>query len=363
MEFPRDSFLSLIKDSPDEYKKATTEYADRLLSKGLPVIFSLKHLGVLLNVEYRDMCMLVHFPDGYYAYFLIKKKKGGYRRIVVPYDNLKRIQRWILHNILSKIPVHKQCVGFMKGKNTLDNAKAHVGKKYIRKFDFKNFFESINARQVYYVFRNVGYSPSVSRCLASLCTLKIEDNKYDYLPSYKKIWFKDLHDTTIAVLPQGAPTSPALANIICYNLDKRFFCYALKNNLTYTRYADDVTFSCDDPSLLPNVSFVGKVVESEGLSLNEKKTGTYGQDSRQMVTGILIDGEKAHVPQKFKREIYRHLHFCKKYGTHEHFRHIAPDKSNPRAWIYGKIHYVNAIEPEEAKKMFALADELDWGIL
>jgi retron-type reverse transcriptase len=360
MEFPRDSFLSLIKDSPEEYKKATIDYADCLLSQGLPVIFSLKHLGVLLNVEYKEMCSLVHCTDGFYAYFLIKKRRGGYRRIVVPYENLKRIQRWILCHILSKVPVHQQCIGFVKGKNTLNNAKPHVGKEYIRKFDFKDFFESMNARQVYYVFRNVGYSPSVSHCLASLCTLKIGDNKYDYLQPYQKKWFKDLHDTAIPILPQGAPTSPALANIICNRLDKRFFCYAQKNKLTYTRYADDITFSCDVPSQLPKVSFVRKVVESEGLSLNDKKTGTYGRDSRQMVTGILIDGEKAHVPQKFRREIYRHLHFCKLYGAYEHFKHVAPDKSNPRAWLYGKIHYVNTVDPEEAKKMFALADELDW---
>lgn len=363
MEFPRDSFLTLIKDSPENYKQATIEYADNLSSKGLPVIFSLKHLCVLLDIKYQDMCRFIQMSDGFYAYFLIKKKSGGYRRIVVPYDNLKRIQRWILDNILLKVPVHEQCIGFRKGKSTVDNAKTHLGRKFIRKFDLKNFFETINAKQVYYVFRNIGYSPSVSRCLASLCTLKIQDNKFNHLPHYKKTWFKDLHEVSIPVLPQGAPTSPALANIICGELDKRLFAFALKHNVNYTRYADDLTFSCDDPSDLPKESFVRHVVKSEGLSLNEKKTGTYGQESRQMVTGILVDGNKVHIPRKFRREIYRHLHFCKKFGVYEHFKQVAPDKSNPRAWIYGKIHYINAVDQEEAKKMFMLADALDWGVL
>lgn len=363
MEFPRDSFLTLINNSPDEYKQVTINYADELIAKELPVIFSLKHLAVILNIEYVEMCRLVYFSYSFYAYFLIKKKSGGFRRIVVPYNNLKFIQRWILDNILAKVPVHQQCTGFVKGKNTMDNANPHVGKKFIRKFDFKNFFESINAKQVYYVFRNLGYSPSVSHCLASLCTIKIDDNKYKYMAPYKQVWFRDLHDTAIPVLAQGAPTSPALANIVCNRLDKRLFQYAMNNSLDYTRYADDLTFSCDNPAKLPKASFVRKVVESEGLELNERKTGTYGQNSRQMVTGILIDGQKPHIPQKFRREIYRHLHFCEKYGVYEHFNHVAPEKSNPRAWLYGKIYYVNAIDPEEAKKMFAKADALDWGVL
>lgn len=363
MEFPRDSFLELINKSPDDYKQATISYVDALIAKELPVIFSLKHLAVILNIEYNELCRQVYLSYSFYAYFLIKKKSGGYRRIVAPYKNLMFIQRWILDNILIKVPVHQQCTGFRKGMSTMDNAKPHIGKKYIRKFDIKNFFESINAKQVYYVFRNLGYSPSVSRCLASICTIKIDENKYKYMESYKQVWFKDLYDAPIPVLAQGAPTSPALANIICNRLDNRFFQYAIKNNVSYTRYADDLTFSSDDPEKLPNSSFVRKVVESEGFRLNDKKTGTYGQNSRQMVTGILIDGEKPHVPQKFRREIYRHLHFCAKYGVYEHFNHLTPEKSNPRAWLYGKIYYVNAIDPEEAKKMFKKADALDWGVL
>ena len=108
---------------------------------------------------------------------------------------------------------------------------------------------------------------------------------------------------------------------------------------------------------------IKKIVEEESLQLNYSKTGTYGPESRQMVTGILIDGEKPRVPQKFKRQIYRHLHFCEKYGPLAHFDHVMPGYSHARQWLYGKILYVYSIEPEIAKDMIAKANALDWGLL
>lgn len=362
-DFPRDSFLEATKDCQLDFQRVTVEYIDRLSKENVPVVFSLKHLAEHLGIDYIALRDLVRDRDGYYSYYLIKKKRGGKRRIVVPYENLKRIQRWILDNILEKQTVHPCCKGFIKGSNTLGNAKAHVGKKYIRKFDLKDFFESIDVRRVYGIFREIGYSPAVSYDLASLCTIKINDGKYNAIPQYKKLWFGHLNAIFYPVLAQGAPTSPALSNLICRKLDARMEKYAIKNGLNYSRYADDMTFSGDDLTKLPRLSFILKIVSEEGLKLNHKKTGTYGRDSRQEVTGVLVDGNKPRVPQKFKRQIYRHLHFCKKYGTWQHFEHIMPGVGYARQWLYGKIYYVNSIEPDEGKKMLALADNLDWGLM
>ena len=353
----------MINGSQPVFQKATIDYIDRLTKKQVPVIFSLKHLAEQLSVNYDELSYLMRFRDGYYSYYLIKKKRGGKRRIVVPYDNLKRIQRWILDNILEKEKVHPSCKGFIKGSNTLGNAKVHVRKKYIRKFDLKDFFESIDVRRVYGLFREIGYSPAVSNDLASLCTIKINDEKYKAMPPYKKLWFGHLNACSYPVLAQGAPTSPALANLICRKMDSRLEKFAIKNGLHYTRYSDDMTFSGDDLAKLPKAVFVMKIVREEGLQLNHKKTGTYGRDSRQEVTGVLVDGDLPRVPQKFKRQIYRHLHFCKKFGTWQHFEHVMPGVGHARQWLYGKIFYVNSIEPEEGKKMLALADGLDWGLM
>lgn len=362
-DFPRDSFIETIKSSQPKFKRVTVDYIDRLNKKQVPVIFSLKHLAELLSVDYFDLCDLIRYRDGYYSYFLIKKRNGGKRRIVVPYNNLKKIQRWFLDEILAKEMVHPCCKGFIKGGSTLSNAQAHVGKKFIRKFDLKDFFESIDVRRVYGVFREIGYSPAVSYDLASLCTLRISDGKYQAMPPFKKHRFGYLNAVKYPVLAQGAPTSPALSNLICRKMDARLERYAINNGLQYTRYADDLTFSGDDLEKLPKTSFVMKVVKEEGLKLNHKKTGTYGRNSRQEVTGVMVDSDKPRVPQKFKRQIYRHLHFCKKYGTWKHFEYVMPGVDHARQWLYGKIFYVNSIEPEEGKKMLALADALDWGLM
>lgn len=362
-DFPRDSFLQSIKDSRPEFKKATVEYIDALQKKNMPVIFSTKHLAILLGMEFTELTYLIRYRDGYYSYYLVKKRSGGKRRIVVPYQNLKRIQRWILAEILSKVAVHPQCKGFVKGSRTLDNAQPHVGKKYIKKFDLKDFFENIDVRRVYRVFREIGYSPAVSYDLASLCTISISDEKFNAMSKYKQHWFGYLNAVNYPVLAQGAPTSPALSNIIAKRLDDRLEKYAIMNYLQYTRYADDLTFSGDDLTKLPKVAFIKKVVAEERLRLNYKKTGTYGKESRQEVTGVMVNGDKPRVPQKFKRQIYRHLHFCKKFGAWQHFNHVMPGKGHARQWLYGKIYYVKSIEPDEGKKMLALADELDWGLM
>ena len=362
-DFPRDSFIETIKGSQPDFQRVTVDYIDRLNNEHVPVIFSLKHLAGQLNINYIELRHLIQFRDGYYSYYLVKKRSGGKRRIVVPYNNLKKIQRWILDEILAKENVHHCCKGFVKGGSTLNNAKAHIGKKYIRKFDLKDFFESIDVRRVYGIFREIGYSPAVSYDLASLCTIKICDEKYEAMPSFKKHWFGHLNASEYPVLAQGAPTSPALSNLICRKLDDRMEKYAIKNGLQYTRYADDMTFSGDDLTKLPKTAFVLKIVSEEGLKLNYKKTGTFGRNSRQEVTGVMVDGEKPRVPQKFKRQIYRHLHFCKKFGARQHFDHYKPGARHARQWLYGKIYYVNAIEPDEGKKMLALADGLDWGLM
>lgn len=363
MEYPRDLLIKEIEKAEKDYQSAVIRYVDALTSHDLPVIFSLKNLSFILDMEYCDLMKIVRGIDGYYAYYTIKKKRGGYRRIVVPYQNLKVVQRWILKEILEKGKVHSACKGFVKQRGIVDNAKPHIGKAYIRKFDLKNFFESINIRRVYGLFREFGYSKAVSYDLATLCTIKISDEKFEFLGGKQQYLLKDLHDIRYPVLAQGAPTSPMIANLVCRKLDARLEKYSIQNGIKYTRYADDLTFSADDPEKLPNVSFIRKVVEEEGLKLNESKTGTFGRDSRQIVTGILVDGEQVHLPQKFKREIFRHLHFCEKFGTRQHFQYVSPGKDNYREWLYGKIYFVNSVEPNVAKKMLEIADRLDWGIM
>lgn len=364
MGFPRNDYLTAAKDKKhsDEFISETLSYADGLDSKGLPVIFDQQHLSYLLCMEHRNLRQLVKSASSYYKYFAIKKRRGGLRRIMSPYSELRDVQTWIKENILDKIELPNCVKAFVKGRNIMENAKMHEGRKYILKVDITNFFESIGVRQVYVVFRKMGYDRSVAAWLANLCTAKIEDYKYEQLEDQEEIQklFNDLYHKSEPFLVQGAPTSPGLANIICNRMDKRMMGLANKHGFTYSRYADDMTFSADKKDRLPKVSMIRKIVETEGFHLNEEKIELLHEGNRQIVTGLLVDNH-VRVPGRYKKDIKRHIHFCLKYGGREHFHRIAPGKAFGKEWLAGRIRYIHSVEPETAKKLWAEFERIDWG--
>lgn len=364
MGFPRNDYLTAAKDKKhsDEFISETLSYADGLDSKGLPVIFDQQHLSYLLCMEHRNLRQLVKSASSYYKYFAIKKRRGGLRRIMSPYSELRDVQTWIKENILDKIELPNCVKAFVKGRNIMENAKMHEGRKYILKVDITNFFESIGVRQVYVAFRKMGYDRSVAAWLANLCTAKIEDYKYEQLEDQEEIQklFNDLYHKSEPFLVQGAPTSPGLANIICNRMDKRMMGLANKHGFTYSRYADDMTFSADKKDRLPKVSMIRKIVEIEGFHLNEEKIELLHEGNRQIVTGLLVDNH-VRVPGRYKKDIKRHIHFCLKYGGREHFHRIAPGKAFGKEWLAGRIRYIHSVEPETAKKLWAEFERIDWG--
>ena len=364
MGFPRNDYLTAAKDKKhsDEFISETLSYADGLDSKGLPVIFDQQHLSYLLCMEHRNLRQLVKSASSYYKYFAIQKRRGGLRRIMSPYSELRDVQTWIKENILDKIELPNCVKAFVKGRNIKENAKMHEGRKYILKVDITNFFESIGVRQVYVAFRKMGYDRSVAAWLANLCTAKIEDYKYEQLEDQEEIQklFNDLYHKSEPFLVQGAPTSPSLANIICNRMDKRMMGLANKHGFTYSRYADDMTFSADKKDRLPKVSMIRKIVETEGFHLNDEKIELLHEGNRQIVTGLLVDNH-VRVPGRYKKDIKRHIHFCLKYGGREHFHRIAPGKAFGKEWLAGRIRYIHSVEPETAKKLWAEFERIDWG--
>lgn len=364
MGFPRNDYLTqaTLQGHSDEFITATLEYADNLDGKGLPVIFDQHHLSYLLYMEHQDLQKLVRSASCYYKYFAIKKRSGGLRRIMAPYSELRDVQTWIKENILDKVVQPNYVTAFAKGRNIVGNAKMHEGRKFILKVDIANFFESIGVRRVYAAFKKMGYDKGVAAWLANLCTAKIEEYKYEHLEEQEEIQklFDELSQKAEPFMIQGAPTSPGLANIICYRMDKRMMGMAHKHGFNYSRYADDMTFSADEKEKLPKVGMIRKIVESEGFRLKEEKTELLHEGNRQIVTGLLVDG-KVRVPGHYKRDIKRHIHFCLKYGGREHFHRIAPYKAYGKEWLAGRIRFVHSVEPEAAKKMWAEFEKIDWG--
>lgn len=364
MGFPRNDYITKAQKAghSNDFIRATLCYADKLNAKELPVIFDRMHLAFLLLMDIHELLHYMRKTSNYYKYFAIKKRRGGLRRIIAPYSDLRRIQVWIKECILDKIKQPYYVTAFAKGRNILKNAQIHEGKKYILKLDIADFFESIGFKQVYSAFCRMGYTSDVSSCLAMLCTSKINEYKYSQLEEQKEIQalFDELRWKNEAFLIQGAPTSPALANIICYRMDRRIIGLSKGIKFNYSRYADDMTFSADNKYDLPKIGMVKRIVESEGFHLNEDKTELLHTGNRQIVTGLLVDG-RVRVPGKYKKDLQRHIHFCKKYGGREHFNRIAPGLAFGKEWLEGRIRYVYSIEPDVAKKLWSDFEEIDWG--
>lgn len=269
--------------------------------------------------------------DSYCEFQLCSGKK--IRKILSPSIKLKERQRWILRNILS-IVKNRECVhGFVKGKSILTNAQCHVAKKEILCMDISDFFPTIKNEHVIRVFSNLGYVDSVARRLAALCTYE-------------------------GFLPQGAPTSPALANIVFDTVDEKLIKYAECNGLVYTRYADDLTFSTNDNSIEKHILKIKEIVEESEYQINESKTHVMKDNYRKIVTGLIVN-EKVKVPKSFKNKLRQEIFYCKKYGISQHLNAVGRNSAvNFKEYMYGKAYFIKMVEKELGDYYLNELDEL-----
>lgn len=256
---------------------------------------------------------------GKYKTFYIDKKDGTKRKINAPTLAVKLFQRWILENILYKIKTSKYSYGFEKKKGSplVRCAEMHRNNLYILKVDLKDFYPSIDRKRVFYEFVNIGYNDEVADMLTNVCVL--DDN-----------------------LPQGAVTSAYLANLICRKLDIRISGYCNKRNIVYTRYADDLAFSCDDRELLKRAYRMVKViVEDEGFILNQRKTVFMTPKCHKQILGVTINDNLIKASRETKRMIRRMLHYA-----------VATGDYSMNNKICGYIAYIDSIEKNYKKKCF-----------
>lgn len=221
----------------------------------------------------------------------ISKKRGGTRTLSVPEDPLKWVQRSLLIALTHLFSRHKCAHGFERGKSIISHARQHVGRQHVYTLDIEEFFPSITRDRVFGMLQAYPISAStpVARYLANLTTYK-------------------------GKLPQGAPTSPILANLLCRRLDSRLFKWARQNGYVYSRYADDLTFSTNRDSVPdPDRAFIDKVVEDEGFEVNDEKKRLMPYYKRQMVTGLVVN-EKLNLPREKLRGLRALLHNIKVHG-------------------------------------------------
>lgn len=340
----------------------------------LPGILSLNHLAKRSDVSYIFLRKKVEHGYFYgYRMFSIGKRSGGRRLIFVPDFELMCVQRWINTHILKNIPAHPCSFAFSKGNSIVKCANRHLGARWMIKIDILGFFESISEIQVFRVFKDLGYQPLVAFELARLTTVHVGSLS----PRYSdKVWrsrnshtaISSYQNDVLGYLPQGAPTSPLLSNLVMKRLDGKIESFAKQEGLIYTRYSDDMTFSTRSKKYSRQqarkvIHAVGEFLSKNGFRLQHRKTTVVPPGARKMVLGLNVDGDKLNLRREVKSLLRMHLYFLNKDGPTAH----AENRKFDTIWgmkchIRGLIDYANMVEPKYARKLLAQFDKINWPV-
>jgi hypothetical protein len=325
-----------------------------LQDHGLPVIQDLaelrQQLGIKSPSQLGYLLLASDQRGGPYTRFTIRKRGGGERVICAPRKQLRWVQRQILDQILAKVPTHPAAHGFVAGRSTVTNAEPHRGAALLLKFDLTDFFPTIHYHRVVGLFASLGYYVGDGR-------FGTEDDARRVAPTLARLccYAPDPQAWDGVVLPQGAPTSPAISNLVCRRLDARLEGLARRNEGVFTRYADDLTFSFKDARLdLGRFRWwVDQVCHQEGFFVNQAKFRVIRASQRQLVTGIVVNDE-LRLPREERRRFRAVLHNCRRHGLASQAR----GREDLGAYLRGFASYVQMVYPGEGAELLRQVDEL-----
>lgn len=297
----------------DELPLSRTDEAARLLrakENDLTGLDTVEALAAGLEVTMpalRDMCFhRAVDASSHYRRWTIPKRDGTSRVIAAPKVRQKGAQHWLLRNVVDKLLVHRAAHGFLPNRSIVTNAQAHAGADVVVKVDLADFFPTVTFGRVKGLLRRAGLTEPV----AILASLIATEPPRDVVQFRNKTLFVA---TGPRALPQGAPTSPGITNALCMRMDRRLSGLSRVLGFTYTRYADDLTFSWrrrDAPSAPIGALLRGvrAVVESEGFRIHQKKTSVMRGGAAQRVTGLVVNRAGPGVlPVRVPREVVRRL--------------------------------------------------------
>jgi retron-type reverse transcriptase len=338
----------------EEHRSAALD-AEKLQQFGLPVLQGEGALADWLGIPLTRLRWFTHDRPAettwHYVRYVIPKRSGGERVILAPKRELKALQRKVLDGLVSRVPMAEVVHGFARGRSVVTNAQPHVGKRVVIKLDLKDFFPSITFPRVRGLFIALGYPFAVATALALLCT------EYD-----REAFDRDTKRYYISIgqrhLVQGAPTSPGLANLIAWRLDHRLSGLAKSAGFSYTRYADDLTFSGDESAAVAHIlSTARHIIQDERFVVNAAKTRVANPNTRQIVTGLVVN-EALSTPRPLRRRLRAMLHNASKQGLAAQNRAGHRDF---RAYVLGMIAYVQAANPQQAAALRASLERVDAG--
>ncbi|WP_434387589.1 reverse transcriptase family protein [Melittangium boletus] len=327
----------------------------RLTRLGLPVLTSPEALAEALGLrvgQLRALCFTrTASTTHHYVRFLLPKKTGGTRLISAPLPRLKAAQAWVLTQVLEKVPVHDAAHGFRPGRSIVTNARPHVGAAVVVNLDLKDFFPSVGYRRVKFAFMRLGYSEATATVLALLCTepdvdeVELDGRRYYVSQGTRR-------------LPQGAPSSPAITNLLCRRLDARLTGTARALGFVYTRYADDLTFSATGPgphdpgTLLRRVRWL---VKQEDFTPHPDKTRVLRRGRQQEVTGVVVN-DKPGVDRQTLKRFRALLHQLDKTGPEGKRWGAGADVLSSAV---GYAHFVAMVDPVKGRALELKARELE----
>lgn len=291
----------------------------------------------------------------HYAVTFVPKRESAPRLLEAPKPRLKAIQRRILHEILDHAPPHRSAHGFVRGRSCVSGAQLHAGEYVVVRLDLRRFFPSIPAARVHGLFRALGFPWATARLLTGLCTTCTPAAILAEISDWRV-----RKEYTAPHLPQGAPTSPALANLCAWRLDQRLSGLARRLGIAYSRYADDLCFSGGGAfarGMSSFLSMVGAIVREEGFALNSSKTRVMRASEAQRVTGVVVN-QHVNAARAEYDALKATLHNCRK--SRDPDAQNRTGRSDFKKHLDGRIGWVEQLNPHRGLKLRLIFNQIQW---
>ncbi len=332
----------------------------------LPPFSSVSDFADFAGLPVKMIDWLAEQRNEHYQVKLIRKRSSGMRFLEAPKVRLKSLQRLIAREILNVVPCHIASHGFTPGRSAITYIEPHIGRSVVLRMDLQDFFPSINSARVFGLFRSFGYPHFITQLLCKLCTTSVDSNMILRAIAHQDHMAMDriARDRLLSIfgqchLPQGAPTSPQIANLIAFRLDCRLDGLAKAAGLRYTRYVDDLLFSGEPDFGRTLKSFahqVAVITLDEGFEINYRKTREMRRSTRQFAAGIVFN-QRPNLQRAAYDELKATLYNCIKKGTADQNRN---HHHNFRAFLLGRINWVTQLNPDRGEKLMKLFAAISW---
>lgn len=299
-----------------------------------------------------------------YRYATVRRRNGRSRVIEAPKARLKEVQRWILREILDQVPVHAAAHGFARGRSVRTNAEPHIDQRVVLGLDLKDYFVSVAARRIFGIFSALDYEPSVAHVLTGICTNVVPRAIWAEILAASdprliqgRFWLG--RQLATPHLPQGAPTSPALANLASFRFDRRLTGLAVSLDCRYSRYADDLTFSGPDSLRRRRrqlEALVAEIASDEGFMLNSDKSRLHTAGARQSVCGVVVN-VRPNVVRREYEQLKAILHNAARHGPQSQNHSGINDFA---AHLSGRIAWISSLNPDKGTRLRHQFAQIQW---